>query len=215
MFSRTPSPYTYSLYFPTEGLTLPCKVQFTDRKSIGIHIKKDASIHVRAPFYAGSCEVEAFIEEKRDWILRNYLKVKTFSETSIEATLTPIQEQQLAALEKRFLNAAKVHFPKRCAELQKLTGGHYEKITIRNQKTRWGSCSQTGTLSFNYRLMMAPPAVIDYVIVHELCHLTHMNHSHDFWNMVGHIMPDYRIHKQWLKEHGHELTEAHYLLSLM
>ena len=118
-------------------------------------------------------------------------------------------------MKKRFLSAAKIYFPKRCGELVRLTGGHYEKIMIRDQKTRWGSCSQTGTLSFNYRLMMAPPEVIDYVIVHELCHLTHMNHSKAFWNMVADILPDYTERKKWLKVHGHELNEVHYLLSLM
>lgn len=124
-------------------------------------------------------------------------------------------EYKAAELKRRFLSAAKVYFPKRCEELIRQTGGHYEKITIRDQKTRWGSCSQTGTLSFNYRLMMAPPEVIDYVIVHELCHLTHMNHSKAFWNMVAGILPDYAERKHWLKQHGHELNEEHYLLSLM
>ena len=133
---------------------------------------------------------------------------------SCTSILTPDQEKQAAILKVRFMNAAKDYFPQRCAELQKLTGGYYTKITIRNQKTRWGSCSQTGTLSFNYRLMMASPAVIDYVIIHELCHLTHMNHSKAFWNKVAGIIPDYVTQKQWLKKHGSNLTESNYLLSL-
>jgi predicted metal-dependent hydrolase len=85
-------------------------------------------------------------------------------------------------------------------------GVSYGTITIREQKTRWGSCSSRGTLSFNYRLIYGPAGPLDYVVVHELCHLTHMNHSKDFWNMVERIMPDYRIYKQWLREHGQELT---------
>lgn len=207
--------YTYSLIFPEYGLTLPCEVIFSDRKSISIQIKEDASVQVRAPYRAPKKTLENFIEEKSSWIYENHLKVKERIKETIPSTLTPLQEQQVEILKKRFQNAARLHFPKRCAELQKLTGGYYTKITIRNQKTRWGSCSQTGTLSFNYRLMMAPPAVIDYVIVHELCHLTHMNHSKDFWNKVALVMPDYATHKRWLKDHGSELTEAHYLLSLM
>ena len=64
--------------------------------------------------------------------------------------------------------------------------------------------------AFNYRLLYAPPKVLDYVVVHELCHITHMNHSKDFWNMVASIMPDYKEAKQWLKEHGKELNaETH------
>ena len=205
--------YTYTLTLPEKGVALPCHIVFSDRKSIGIQIKTDASVQVRAPFYISKGKIESFIREKSDWIYKNYTKMLERSET-ITTALTPLQKQQTEALKKRFQNAARVHFPKRVSELQKLTGGTYTKITIRNQKTRWGSCSQTGTLSFNYRLMMAPPAVIDYVIIHELCHITHMNHSKDFWNMVGSVMPDYAIHKPWLKEHGHELTEEHYLLTL-
>ena len=93
-----------------------------------------------------------------------------------------------------------------CGILPQVHRWHYTSITIRDQKTRWGSCSSRGTLSFNYRLIYGPAGPLDYVVVHELCHLTHMNHSKDFWNMVEHIMPDYRIYKQWLREHGQELT---------
>ncbi len=206
--------YTYTLTLPEKDVALPCHIVFSDRKSIGIQIKADASVQVRAPFYVSKGKIESFIREKSDWIYKNYTQMLERNEATATA-LTPLQKQQTEALKKRFQNAARVHFPKRCAELQKLTGGTYTKITIRNQKTRWGSCSQTGTLSFNYRLMMAPPAVIDYVIIHELCHITHMNHSKSFWNKVASVIPDYAIHKQWLKEHGHELTEEHYLLSLM
>lgn len=206
--------YTYTFSIPNED-ALSCVIYFSERKSIGIQIKEDASIQVRAPYYLKPRQVEAFIEEKAGWIYANYKKQlarRSLNETSIP--LTPIQKRQTAILEKRFKKAAKEYFPKRCEELQKLTGGYYTSITVRNQKTRWGSCSQTGTLSFNYRLMMAPPVVIDYVIIHELCHLTHLNHSKAFWDKLASILPDYASQKQWLKEHGHELNEAHYLLSL-
>ncbi len=207
--------YIYSLKYPGYNLSLPCTVHFSNRKSICLQIKEDASIHVRVPSYTRSREAEAFIEEKRDWILENHLKMQESIKKSAAPLLTPNQEKQAGILKVRFYNAAKAYFPERCAELQKLTGGYYTHITIRNQKTRWGSCSQTGTLSFNYRLMMAPPAVIDYVIIHELCHLTHMNHSKAFWDKVGDIIPDYVSKKKWLKEHGARLTEANYLLSLI
>ena len=111
--------------------------------------------------------------------------------------LTVAELRRLQALENRYRNAAREVFTNR---------GHYTSITIRDQKTRWGSCSSRGTLSFNYRLIYGPAGPLDYVVVHELCHLTHMNHSKDFWNMVERIMPDYRIYKQWLREHGQELT---------
>ena len=205
---------TYHYFLKNDQHNLTCIIHYSNRKSIGIEIKKDASIHIRAPLYARQKQVEAFIIEHKDWIFKNYENIKQRMQKESLHTLTPLQERQIKLLEKRFRNAAKTYIPSRCVELQKLTGGTYQKITIRNQKTRWGSCSQTGTLSFNYRLMMADPGVIDYVIIHELCHLTYMNHSKEFWHKVESIMPDYVQKKNWLKAHGHELTEAHYLLSL-
>lgn len=114
--------------------------------------------------------------------------------------------KRMEVMDRRYRQAARDYFTKRCAYYRQFTGGSYRRITIRDQKTRWGSCSSTGTLSFNYRLMFAPPRVLDYVVVHELCHLTHMNHSRDFWNLVASVMPDYKQYKTWLKEHGQELN---------
>jgi predicted metal-dependent hydrolase len=81
----------------------------------------------------------------------------------------------------------------------------YGRITIRNQKTRWGSCSGKGNLNFNCLLMLAPPEVLDYVVVHELCHRREMNHSPRFWALVEQVLPDWRQRRQWLKTHGDAL----------
>ncbi len=120
--------------------------------------------------------------------------------------LTPAEARLLETYEKRYRKAARLRMEERTAFFHKITGGNYTSITIRDQKTRWGSCSSSGTLSFNYRLIFAPPAILDYVVVHELCHLTHMNHSRDFSNMVESVLPDYKERRQWLKEHGQELN---------
>lgn len=124
---------------------------------------------------------------------------------------TEAELKRLQTLEKRYRNAARSMFQNRVAYYHAFTGGNYTSITIRDQKSRWGSCSSRGTLSFNYRLIFAPPKVLDYVVVHELCHLTHMNHSKDFWNMVEGIMPEYKTYKTWLREHGQELNLITYL----
>ena len=126
-------------------------------------------------------------------------------------TLTDAEQKRLQILDKRYRNAARHLFQERVAYYHSHTGGNYTSITIRDQKSRWGSCSSRGTLSFNYRLIFAPPKVLDYVVVHELCHLTHMNHSKDFWNMVAQIMPEYKVYKTWLREHGQELHLITYL----
>lgn len=124
--------------------------------------------------------------------------------------LAEAENRRLAAIEKRYREAARQRFEARVPYYHRITGGNYTSITVRDQKSRWGSCSSRGTLSFNYRLIFAPPPVLDYVVVHELCHLTHMNHSKDFWDMVASVMPEYGEYRKWLREHGHELTvEAH------
>ena len=131
------------------------------------------------------------------------------SSTDIRPTAAEIR--RLQNLELRYKNAARSQFEKRVAFYHSVTGGSYTSITVRDQKTRWGSCSSRGTLSFNYRLIFAPPRVLDYVVVHELCHLTHMNHSKEFWAMVASVMPDYQSCRSWLRNHGHELTLEAYL----
>lgn len=124
--------------------------------------------------------------------------------------LCAAESRRLKAMEHRYREAARTRFESRVAYYHRITGGSYTSITVRDQKSRWGSCSSRGTLSFNYRLIFAPPVILDYVVVHELCHLTHMNHSRDFWDMVAGVMPEYKEYRKWLRDHGHELTpEAH------
>ena len=106
--------------------------------------------------------------------------------------LTPAEQKRLQTLEKRYRSSARITFEKRVAYYPQFTGGEYHTITIRDQKSRWGSCSSRGTLSFNYRLIFAPPGVLDYVVVHELCHFLEANHSDRFWREVERVLPDWR-----------------------
>ena len=94
----------------------------------------------------------------------------------------------------------------RADELCPRLGVAYNRLTVRGAKTRWGSCSQKGNLNFNWKLMMAPEPVIDYVIIHELAHLKEMNHSKNFWKLVAEYCPKWRNHRKWLKSHEAELT---------
>ena len=86
-------------------------------------------------------------------------------------------------------------------------GVTYGRISIREQKTRWGSCSSAGNLNFNWRLIFAPESVLDYVVVHELAHRKEMNHSRTFYDIVESILPDYRISRRWLRDHGSSLWD--------
>lgn len=94
---------------------------------------------------------------------------------------------------------------KRTTEYSVILGVNYNSIRIKDTKTRWGSCSSKCNLNFNYRIIMAPEKVMDYIIVHELSHLKHMNHGKKFWETVALYMPDYEKHKEWLKVNGMKL----------
>ena len=84
-------------------------------------------------------------------------------------------------------------------------GVRYSRIAIRDTRSRWGSCSSKGSLSFTWRLALAPRRILDYVVVHELCHLVHLDHSRRFWSLVERVRPDFRVERDWLNDHGWEL----------
>lgn len=172
------------------------------RHSISIQINQTGNMIVRCPYYLPQNMIENFLWKKRDWIYKHYIEI--ISRNSQDDT-TASSTQEDAVLVKKYKSLARNEFQKRCAYYQKYTGGIYHTISIRDQKTRWGSCSSKGNLSFNWRLILAPSEILDYVVVHELCHLTYMNHSKDFWNMVASIIPDYKIRRKWLKENGYTL----------
>lgn len=104
-------------------------------------------------------------------------------------------------LEKWYRAEAEKRFKERVPLLADLVGRDVVRVTIRDQRTRWGSCSSRSTISLNWRLIMAPDTVSDYVIYHELAHLTHMNHSDRFWQLVSEYVPDYQVAERWLKQH--------------
>jgi hypothetical protein len=87
-------------------------------------------------------------------------------------------------------------------------GVRYGRVSVKDQKTRWGSCSEKGNLNFNWRLMTAPASVRDYVVIHELCHLIEMNHSKNFWQQVSRFCPDHKTCRKWLRDHGRELYKT-------
>ena len=110
------------------------------------------------------------------------------------------------ALETLYRRKAREYFENRSDQLANEMGVEYDKIEIRNQRTKWGSCSTSGTLGLNWRLMMAPPDVIDYIVVHELAHLREQNHTDEFWSIVAEYDPDYEDHAQWLEENSTKLV---------
>ncbi len=114
-------------------------------------------------------------------------------------------EMKRACLEKWYRRQAQSVFAQKAQEFAEILGVDFKEIHIKDQKSRWGSCSGRGNLNFNWRLIMAPEPVCDYVIIHELCHLRFMDHSACFWELVGSICPEYKQYRRWLKENGQRL----------
>lgn len=174
------------------------------RKTLAIEIRPDMRVVVRAPEKIPQKEIIKFVEEKQNWIKKHiaqmYFKAEEIKKQKKEPALTN------ADIEKLCQKALSV-IPDKVKYYAEIMGVTYGRITIRNQKTRWGSCSSKGNLNFNCLLMLMPDKVLDYVVVHELCHLKQMNHSKKFWKEVERYMPDYPNYKKWLNENGGALIE--------
>lgn len=162
------------------------------RRTIALQILPDGKWLVRCPYGMTGPEIEAFITSKEKWINRHTQKA------ALSAKAPKFSEAQLKALTKQ----AKQVIPSRVAYYAEKMGVGYSRIAIRHQHTRWGSCTSRGNLNFNCLLLCAPPEVLDYVVVHELCHRKHLNHSKEFWAAVAEVLPDYASSKKWLKEQG-------------
>lgn len=167
----------------------------SDRKTMSVQIKPDGTVLVRAPRKLPDREIQRFLREKTDWIEKNLAKVENINRAGEQA---PLSMEEIRTLADRALR----EIPPRVREFAARMGVSYGRITIRNQRGRWGSCSGAGNLNFNCLLMLAPEEVLDYVIVHELAHRKEMNHSSAFWAQVEAVLPDYREREKWLKDQG-------------
>jgi predicted metal-dependent hydrolase len=123
-----------------------------------------------------------------------------------DSLFVPLGAQRPAAIERWYRQRARAEIEPRLDRACVLAGLGYTRLSIRDQRTRWGSCSRNGGLSFNWRLLLAPEAVLDYVIWHEMCHLAVMDHSPRFWGMVARYCPDHREHARWLRRNAGTLV---------
>jgi predicted metal-dependent hydrolase len=171
----------------------------SDRRTIALQITPEGEILLRAPRRCSEAQLRRFVEDKRPWLEKHLAQVQQRQQEAQQAGALTMEE--LRALADRAMEV----IPARVAHFAPLVGVSYGRITIRNQRTRWGSCSGKGNLNFNCLLMLAPPEVLDYVVVHELCHRREMNHSPRFWALVEQVLPDWQAQRLWLKEHGDSL----------
>ena len=181
----------------------------SSRKTLSVEIGPKG-LTVKAPFSASRRDVEAFLRKRPHWVLAHYDAMQEKMEKlSQQNGNSHLSESQKEALEKQYRSLARECITRRASYYAAQLGVTYSSIRIAEQKTRWGSCSSRGTLSFHWRLVLAPPAVMDYVVVHEVCHLIHMDHSPDFWAEVESLMPDYKVYKTWLRKNGLILSQAY------
>jgi predicted metal-dependent hydrolase len=209
------------------------------RRTIALIVERDGSLTVRAPRRVTLRDIEQFIQEKMDWILRSREKMKAVIENpkkqyvdgetflflgqEYELRLVPpqrpalkfdsgftlstsAQERGEQAFIKWYKEQALQVFTERVNYYAALHGFSPKQVKVNSAKTRWGSCTSTGTINFTWRLVMAPLEVIDYVVLHELAHLKVKDHSARFWKLVQSICPDFKAKRKWLRDHGLTLS---------
>lgn len=172
------------------------KIIRSDRKTIGVHVERDGSVVVRAPRRAPMREIERFLSAYAPQI--EDIRERRMAENAVPR----LNEEELASLKKEALPV----FESRARHFAPLLGVEYRHIGVGSQRSRWGSCSGKGNLRFNCLLLLAPPEVLDSVVVHELCHLREMNHSPRFYALVRSVFPDYDAAYGWLRENGGKLV---------
>lgn len=216
------------------------KIIRSNRKTIALIVKSDATLLVRAPHGVPREKINELIESHKEWIKKRQQRAESrlssipshhykngemflFLGERYPLKLVESADEPLIfnngfylingwqAHGEYFFTAwyrlqAKRLFSEHAKACSHLTDIEYSAIKLSSAAKRWGSCSSAGNLNLNWRLIMAPTTVIDYVIVHELAHRKHMNHSKSFWRLVEQFCPDYREHLAWLKKHGHLLA---------
>ena len=211
-----------------ENKMIEFNVQYGNREKLSIHIDSLGFITVKVPKDTSKEIIVSAVESKGKWILekiheigvareipkaREYHAKEKFLYLGKECFLHELIDNS-ELNEEELKNNLKKFYIKRCKKIVGERIKIYQKqlkvkpkiIEIVESKTKWGSCSSDKKLTFNYRLAMAPIEVIDYVIIHELCHLIHMNHDRSFWRRVGSIMPDYKEKEAFLARHGHSMS---------
>ena len=165
------------------------------RKTMTLEVRRDGNVIVRAPLRTGLPRIKRFVNQKQEWVLGCLERTKEYREQK------PLSADLSESKRNVYIRKAKETITKRVSYFARLMGVSYRNITIREQKTRWGSCSSAGNVNFNYQLYYLPDELLDYVVVHELAHRRHMNHSKEFWSEVARYCPDYRARRKQLKEY--------------
>ena len=211
------------------------RVRRSDRaRRVRVRVDRERGVEVVLPRRAAEREASAAIRELRPWIERRIAElqrtnaavaargatvpylgetlalVRERERTRVHrrdgTLLLPGDEDHRPALERWYRRQARAEIAPRLDAATAAVGASYSGLTIRGQRTRWASCSAAGAMSFNWRLLLAPAPVLEYVVWHEVCHLEVMDHSPRFWGLLAERCPDYRVHAGWLRRHGATLV---------
>lgn len=163
------------------------------RRSLCIQVRPDGSLLVRAPLRCPDDEIRSALIRHQGWIQKKKALLHQAKAQQIE--ITPQMKEE-------GIRRARILLPERANYYAEKMGVSFHRITIRDQKTRWGSCSSKGNLNFNWKLALLPRHLVDYVVVHELAHRIEMNHSPRFWHLVGLQLPEYPLYRRELAEYA-------------
>jgi len=161
-----------------------------------IRVRPDGTVRVTLPRWGSRRYAESFAEQQRPWIIRQQARVSAARSNVVHHTAEAIQGYRRRALHE---------LPARLRELAARNRLSVSRISVRNQRSRWGSCSPSGHICLNWRLVLMPEAVRDYVLIHELMHLRRLDHSQRFWKLVAAACPEFNKARRWLRENRHTL----------
>jgi len=194
------------------GRTVEVPVRVSRRaRKLSIHVDVLRNVEIVVPRRTTQDEIDALLFEHRAWLERQLAKPPKPFHLGLQRDDVvwigglALSVPSLSALDAWYREQARAELSRVAAHEARQLGVAYKRITIRDQLTRWGSCSRAGALSFNWRLVIAPPAILTYVVVHELCHRIHHDHSTEFLGAVAAARPTYEEERAWLSEHGAEL----------
>lgn len=174
-----------------DGEDVPIQIRTHPRsKRLRMTVTQARDIVITVPPWTATRMIDAFVQEHLNWIKKTRDRFGTSS--FLPKAGDPLEFQRMKAYASTFVHA-------RITVLNAFYEFPIHRITIRNQRSRWGSCSSTGNLSFSYRIALLPPHLADYIIVHELCHLREHNHSPRFWDLVARTIPEYRAYRKQLR----------------
>ncbi|GEM_PF-102455 len=180
----------------SEDVSVKTVYQKSKRRTLSIQIGKNGSVIVKMPTWLSKQEADRFVASKMPWILKNIAKLDAVREQA-----TPFTDEEKAAI----LRVADEKIPAAVEQYAERMGVSYGKIRIKYLRTKWGSCKNDGTLTFNALLGAVPTPVLDYVVVHELAHRKEMNHSKKFYGEIAKILPSYKEAQGWFRKNGRVL----------